>query len=41
VDLFVNSLETIARHADSGAKVLFSHDDFQWRSVRTGAAYYD
>jgi N-acyl homoserine lactone hydrolase len=39
--LYLASLEEIARHADEGATVLFGHDDAQWRTIRTGAAYYD
>jgi N-acyl homoserine lactone hydrolase len=39
--LYLASLDEIARHADDGATVLFGHDEAQWRTMRTGAAFYD
>jgi glyoxylase-like metal-dependent hydrolase (beta-lactamase superfamily II) len=39
--LYLASLEEIARHAEQGATVIFGHDDAQWRSLRTGADFYD
>lgn len=40
-ELYLASLDEIARHSDQGVTVLFGHDDAQWRSVRTGALFYD
>lgn len=40
-ELYLASLEAIASLEADGATVLFGHDDAQWRSVRTGAAFYD
>jgi glyoxylase-like metal-dependent hydrolase (beta-lactamase superfamily II) len=40
-DLYLASLDEIARFADDGATVLFGHDDAQWRSLDTGERFYD
>jgi N-acyl homoserine lactone hydrolase len=39
-DLFVRSIEEMARLEGEGAKILFGHDDAQWRTLRTGEAFY-
>jgi len=39
-DLFVASLDTIARFERDGATVLFGHDDAQWQSLRKGPDFY-
>jgi glyoxylase-like metal-dependent hydrolase (beta-lactamase superfamily II) len=41
VDLYLSSLDTISEYERDGAKVLFGHDDAQWRQVRKGADCYD
>ncbi len=40
-DLALRSIEEIARIEQRGVTILMGHDDAQWRSVRTGAAYYE
>jgi N-acyl homoserine lactone hydrolase len=39
--LYLSSLDEIARYSEAGATVLFGHDDAQWRSLHTGAMFYD
>jgi N-acyl homoserine lactone hydrolase len=39
-DLFVASVDEMARLEQAGAQVLFGHDDAQWRAVRKGEAFY-
>jgi N-acyl homoserine lactone hydrolase len=40
-DQATNSLSEIKRIQASGFKVLFGHDDAQWKSLRTGANFYE
>lgn len=41
VDQFLSSLDDIARLQRAGAKVLYGHDDAQWRTLPKGADVYD
>jgi glyoxylase-like metal-dependent hydrolase (beta-lactamase superfamily II) len=39
-ELFLAAIDEMARLQAGGARVLFGHDDAQWRSLRTGEAFY-
>ncbi len=39
-ELAAAALAEIARMHAQGTKIIFGHDDAQWRTLRTGAAYY-
>jgi glyoxylase-like metal-dependent hydrolase (beta-lactamase superfamily II) len=40
-DLTLKSYEDMARLQKNGATLVFSHDDAQWRALRTGEAFYE
>jgi glyoxylase-like metal-dependent hydrolase (beta-lactamase superfamily II) len=40
-DQALAAIEEIARLERGGATILLGHDDAQWRSLRTGAAFYE
>jgi len=40
VERSLTALNEVARLQADGATVLFGHDDAQWRSLKTGAAFY-
>jgi len=41
VDIALKSLDEIARLERDGSKVIFGHDETQWRQIRTGAEFYE
>jgi len=41
VDIALKSLDEIARLERDGSKVIFGHDEAQWRQIRTGAEFYE
>ncbi|MBV9997250.1 MAG: N-acyl homoserine lactonase family protein [Caulobacteraceae bacterium] len=40
-DLTLKAYDEIERLQKDGAEVIFSHDDTQWRTLRTGEAFYE